>query len=325
MRWEDYSDFGSVATGKLSTRYEFSPAFALRGTISSGFRAPSLQQQYFTYTSSTVTGGQVLQILTTPSTSPVAKALGARDLQPEKSVNYSAGAVFRLGGFDLTVDAYRIEVDDQIALSENIAKSALPASLQALLNSVNLDLSGARFFLNGVDTVTKGVDVVGRYRLPTDSVGDFDFTVAANFNDTKVVAVPTSGTLPSTVALFGRNRILTLEEGSPSEKVVGSADWSLGRWGATFRATYYGDVNQPGTAITGAGDLHTGDKTVIDLEGRVKLTSYANLSIGADNLFDEYPEYVPDTLNSNGLIGFPFYSPFGFNGRYLYARVSLNW
>jgi len=323
VRWEDYSDFGSVATGKLSTRYEFSPAFALRGTISSGFRAPSLQQQYFTYTSSTVVNGQVLQILTTPSTSAVAQALGARDLKPETSVNYSAGAVFRWGAFDLTVDAYRIELEDQIALSENINKAALPAPLQALLNGINIDLSGARFFLNGVDTVTKGVDVVGRYRLPTETVGDFDFTLAANFNDTKVVAVPTSGTLPPAVALFGRNRILTIEEGAPAEKIVGSADWDLGRWGATFRATYYGDVNQPGSAP--ANDLHTGDKTVLDLEGRVKLTSAATFAVGADNLLDEYPDYAPANLNSNGLIGFPFYSPFGFNGRYLYARLSLNW
>ena len=123
--------------------------------------------------------------------------------------------------------------------------------------------------------------------------------------------------------LFARSRILTIEEGTPDTKVSASADWSLGRWGATARATYYADVLQPGS--TPANDYSTGAKTTIDLEGRFQVTERVGLAIGVDNVFDEYPDFVPANLNSNGVLGFPYYSPFGFNGRYGYARLSVKW
>lgn len=307
VRFEDYSDFGDTQTGKLSARYDFTPNFALRGSVSTGFRAPSLQQSYFTSTSSVIQDGAVVETGTFPSTSAVGTALGGKPLKPETSTNYSLGAVVRLGAFDLTVDAYKIEIEDQIVLSELIRNPTVltPLGVQA-----------ARFFLNGVSTTTEGVDVVGRYRLPTDKAGDFDFTVAANFND---VSLDTD--LSST--LFGRQRILTIEEGTPDVKVSAGADWRLQKWGATVRATYYGDVLQPGSVA--ANDYRTGEKTVIDLEGRYQLTDRVGLAIGADNVFDEYPDATPASLNSNGVLGYPYNSPFGFNGRFVYARVNLTW
>ena len=307
VRFEDYSDFGDTQTGKLSARYDFTPNFALRGSVSTGFRAPSLQQSYFTSTSSVIQDGAVVETGTFPSVSAVGTALGGKPLKPETSTNYSLGAVVRLGGFDLTVDAYKIEIEDQIVLSELIRNPTVltPLGVQA-----------ARFFLNGVSTTTEGVDVVGRYRLPTDNAGDFDFTVAANFND---VSLDTD--LSST--LFGRQRILTIEEGTPDVKVSAGADWRLQKWGATLRATYYGDVLQPGSVA--ANDYRTGEKTVIDLEGRYQLTDRVGLAIGADNVFDEYPDATPASLNSNGVLGYPYNSPFGFNGRFVYARVNLTW
>ncbi|MFW2344229.1 MAG: TonB-dependent receptor domain-containing protein, partial [Brevundimonas mediterranea] len=165
-------------------------------------------------------------------------------------------------------------------------------------------------------TTTEGVDVVGRYRLPTETVGDFDFTVAANFNDVSLDTDLAPG-------LFGRQRILTIEEGTPDVKVSAGADWRLQKWGASLRATYYGDVLQPGSVA--ANDYRTGEKTVIDLEGRYQLTDRVGLAVGADNVFDEYPEATPASLNSNGVLGYPYNSPFGFNGRFVYARVNLTW
>ncbi|MFA4898242.1 MAG: TonB-dependent receptor [Brevundimonas sp.] len=306
VRFEDYSDFGDTQTGKLSARYDFTPSFALRGSVSTAFRAPSLQQSYFTSTASVIQNGAVVETGTFPATSAVATALGARPLKAETSTNYSVGAVVRLGRFDLTVDAYKIDIDDQIVLSELIRSPILdPLRVQA-----------ARFFLNGVSTSTKGLDIVGRYRLPTDHAGNFDFTVAANFNDVSLntALAPT---------LFARQRILTIEDGTPDTKVSASADWSRDKWGATIRATYYGDVLQPGS--TAANDYSTGAKTVVDLEGRFQLTERVGVAIGVDNVFDEYPDFVPASLNSNGVLGFPYYSPFGFNGRYGYARLSLKW
>lgn len=321
VRFEDYSDFGTTQTGKLSGRYDFTPNFALRGSISTGFRAPSLQQSYFTSTQSVIQNGAVVETGTFPATSAVASALGARPLKAETSTNYSLGGVVRLGRFDLTVDAYKIDIDNQIVLSELINRSFSP-QVAGLLDP--LGIQAARFFLNGVSTSTEGVDVVGRYRLPTERLGDFDFTVAANFNDVKVKSLPNSSSVLNPVpTLFARQRILTIEDGTPDTKVSAAADWSLNKFGATVRATYYGDVLQAGS--TEANDYSTGAKTVVDLEGRYQLTNRIGVTVGVDNVFDEYPDYVPASLNSNGVLGFPYYSPFGFNGRYAYARLNVKW
>ncbi|MFZ4163945.1 TonB-dependent receptor plug domain-containing protein [Brevundimonas sp. NPDC058933] len=321
LRVEDYSDFGDAQTGKLAARYDFSPNFALRGSVSTGFRAPSLQQSFFTSTSSVIQNGSVVETGTFPATSQVATVLGARALKPETSTNYSLGAVVRLGAFDLTVDAYKITIEDQVVLSELINRS-FSGQVADLLDP--LGVQAARFFLNGVTTETEGVDIVGRYRLRTESAGNWDFTVAANVNDVSVTKLPTSSSVLNPVpTLFARSRILTIEEGTPDTKVSSSADWSLGRWGATARATYYADVLQPGS--TAASDYSTGAKTTVDLEGRFQVTDRIGVAVGVDNVFDEYSDFVPETLNSNGVLGFPYYSPFGFNGRYGYARLSVKW
>lgn len=304
-RGETYSGFGQVATGKVSLRYDLARFLALRGTVSTGFRAPSLQQQYFTSISSVITGGNVIETGTFPSNDPRVASLGARALEPERSTNFSAGAVIRAGRFDLTVDGYLIKLRDQIALSENIPVTTLP------------NISAARFFINGLRSTTKGIDVVGHYRLATDGVGTLDFTVAGNVNDVEVTSRP--GT-----ALFGRNRVLTLEEGTPREKVAGTIEWTSGGFGATARATYYGDVNQPATTVN--GDIHTGKHTTTDLELRYRVQRGPEIAIGANNLFDVYPDRASSALNGpSGVLGFPYYSPFGFNGRFLYARVGLSW
>ena len=327
VRFEDYSDFGTSTTGKLSARYDFTPSFALRGAVSTGFRAPSLQQSYFTSTSSVIQNGAVVETGTFPSTSPIATALGGQPLEAETSTNYTLGAVFRFGDFDLTVDAYRIDIEDQIVLSEllagrNSAGAVTNPAIAALLDPFGIQ--AARFFLNGVETRTQGVDVVGRYRLNTVDYGDLNLTVAANFNEVSVERVPTTtSTLPSPPALFGRQRILTIEDGTPDAKVSGTADWRYGRWGATARTTWYASVLQPGSTV--AGDYSTGDKITADFEGRFSPNDRITLALGVDNAFDEYPDAVPASLNSNGVLGFPYYSPFGFNGRYVYARASLSW
>jgi len=320
-RVEDYSDFGWTGNGKLSLRYDFTPNFALRGTVSTGFRAPALQQQYFTSVASVVTNGVPILTGTYPSTAPVAVALGGQALEPEKSTNLSAGAVIRSGGFDLTIDAYRIHIRDQLGLSENIQASFSP-QVAALLAPFNV--SAARFFINGLASTTKGVDVVGHYRWRTAAAGSFDFTVAGNLNDTKVTRVPTStSTLNPSPTLFARSRILTLEDGTPGTKVTGTVDWALANFGATGRVTYYGNVTQPGT--TAAADVFTGRRAITDLELRYQPKTGVQLSLGVSNLFDVYPKQYPAALNSTGVLGFPFYSPFGFNGRYLYARAGLRW
>ncbi len=320
-RGEDYSDFGSTGTGKVSARYDFARWFALRGTASTGFRAPALQQQYFTSVASVVQDSVPILTGTYPSVSPVSAALGGLPLEPEKSTNLSVGTVIRAGGFELTVDAYRIRIRNQIGLSENLAAAGNP-QVAALLAPFNV--SAARFFINGIASTTKGIDAVAHYRLPTDAAGTFDVTIAGNVNDVNVTRVPTStSTLSPAPTLFARNRVESLENGTPGEKMTGSIDWSLDQIGALARVTYYGDVTQPGT--TAAGDVHSGKHVITDLELRYQTKKGAQIGLGVSNLFDVYPDATSIANNATGVIGYPYYSPFGFNGRYLYARAGLSW
>ena len=322
-RGEDYSDFGATGTGKASLRYDFTRWFALRGAVSTGFRAPALQQQYFTSVASVIQNGAPILTGTFPSTSAVATALGGRALQPERSTNFSAGTVIRAGGFDLTVDGYIIKLRDQLGLSENIQASFSP-QVAALLAPYGV--SAARFFINGLASTTKGIDAVAHYRARTASAGTFDFTVAGNLNHIEVTRVPTTtSALNPAPVLFARSRVFTLEQGTPGQKVTASVDWALRELGATARVTYYGDVNQPGTLADGSADIHTGRHAITDLELRYAVPKGVNLGLGVSNLFDVYPDRTIPANNTTGVVGFPYYSPFGFNGRYLYVRAGLNW
>ena len=136
--------------------------------------------------------------------------------------------------------------------------------------------------------------------------------------------MPTStASLNPAPSLFARNRILTIEQGTPRNKIVGSVDWTRQAVGATLRAVHYGDVLQPGSVV--ANDLYTGPRTIVDLEGRYRFNDNVSLALGASNLFDVYPRTTPAALNNNGVTAFPYYSPFGFNGRQLYGRLNLTW
>ena len=152
LRGEDYSDFGSAVTGKLAGRFDFTPNFAIRGAASTGFRAPGLQQEYFTSTATNFIGGLPFEVGTFPATSDVAVTLGAKPLDAEKSRNYSLGSVVRFGNFEATIDAYRIDIRDRIVLSENLNTVQVAALISPFGATV------ARFFINGVETKTEGID-----------------------------------------------------------------------------------------------------------------------------------------------------------------------
>ena len=321
LRAEDYSDFGSNLSGKLAARYDFTESFALRGSLQNGFRAPSLQQQYFATTSTNFINGVPFDIATLPATDPVARALGAQPLDAEESVNLSLGVVLQFGSLVVTVDAYRIDIDDRIVLSENLTQDNVREYLESL---GFIGVGGGRFFVNGVDTETTGLDVVANWPWDTRAAGRFDFTLVANWNDTKVTRVPRTGELEALSpppVLFGRVNVLTFEEGTPRDKLAGVVNWQLDRWGATARLTRYGEALDPGTEA--ALDFELGAATLFDLEARVEVTSRLRLALGAENLLDEYPDAFPASRNATGNAPFSNYSPFGRSGRYLYGRVSV--
>jgi iron complex outermembrane receptor protein len=163
---------------------------------------------------------------------------------------------------------------------------------------------------------------VGSYRIVTEGLGTFNLTAGANFNSTEVTKIPVNTVLP-TLPVFARVNELTFEEGTPKDKFTGSVDWSLGPFGATVRATRYGEVLSPQTSA--ALDLVLEPKTLVDLEGRWNVTDTVRVALGADNVFDEYPTKNPTTLNTTSNTPFSNYSPFGRSGRYVYARVGVTW
>lgn len=324
IRAEDYSDFGSNVSGKISGRYDIADGFALRGSYSTGFRAPSLQQQFFATTSTNFINGVPFDITTFPATDPVAAALGAKPLDSEDSTNLSIGAVLQFDRASLTIDAYRIELDNRIVLSENLTSVAVRNFLTA---QGFVGIGGGRFFINGVDTVTKGVDVVFNYPLVTDSAGRFDITATANFNETvvtKVPATPQLSALSPAPILFDRGNRLTFERGTPKDKYSLSVAWSLGDFGLTARATRYGEVLSPQNAPTvSAPDFLMTPKTLVDLEARYAFGEHFKFAVGADNVLDEYPDELPPGLNTTGATSFSNLAPFGRSGRFIYGRVTF--
>ncbi len=353
-RYEHFSDFGDTVNGKFAARYEIVPGVALRGSVSNGFRAPSLHQQYFSTTSTNFIGGVPVDISTVAVSSPVARALGSKDLKAEKSVNLSGGVTLRpVRAMTLTVDYYNIKIKDRVVLTENLGaagsgSSAVNAAVKAVLDANGFNSVGAaRFFINGLDTRTQGVDAVLNWRLPVEDIGNWTLTAAYNYNTQKILKrkneLGSLATIPNLV-LFGRVEGLRFSEGQPRDKVVLSLDGDVGKFGITARTTRYGKVTSPGsaspisapTSLTAYGpdDIFLGAKWITDLEVRFKPIESVSLAIGADNLLDVYPDrspFGPRPASVGGVypanqqyIPYSIFSPFGFNGRYLYARASVD-
>jgi iron complex outermembrane recepter protein len=350
-RYERFSDFGSTISGKAAARFEFIPGYAIRGSVSNGFRAPSLHQQVFTTTSTNFIAGVPVDVLTAPVSSPVARALGAKDLEPERSLNLSAGFTANpISGLTLTVDYYNIRINDRIVLTENLgaSTSATDAAIRAYLASVGSTVTAARFFINGLDSRTQGVDAVVNWRLPVD-FGQFTFTAAYNYNQNKILSRNnTLGPLASIpgVILFGRQESIRFTNGQPKDKVVLSLDGDLSPFGFTVRTTRYGEVISPGSVLplapnqlsfTAAGpeDVTLSPKWITDIEARFDVSERLHIALGADNVFDVYPDRLPFGVRPAALGGGQFsqnnqynaysiFSPFGFNGRFLYGRVSFD-
>lgn len=325
LRAEDYDDFGSNVSGKLAGRFDITDSFAIRASIQNGFRAPSLPQQYFATTSTNFINGVPFDITTFPVSDPVAIALGAQPLDAEESLNYSLGFVMRFDPVTITIDAYRIDIDDRIVLSENLTDQQVR---DFLTSQGFIGVGGGRFFLNGVDTETEGLDVVVNWPWDAGGAGAFDFTLVANYNSTDVTRVPPpSAALAQIYApatpppLFGRINVLTFEEGNPEDKYAAIVNWKLRQFGATLRATRYGEALDPGT--TAPLDFTLDSKTLLDLEARFDVTERIRVAVGAENLTDEYPDAFPVARNTTGNTPFSNYSPFGRSGRFVYGRLTV--
>ncbi len=354
-RFEHYSDFGSTLNGKFAARFEPIPGYAVRGSISNGFRAPSLHQQFFTTTSTNFINGAPVDIATLSVGSPAAVAIGAKPLKPEKSVNLSFGATANpLPGLTLTADVYQIGINDRIVLTETLGtggtgnNATVQAAVTALLATSGFpQVAAARFFVNGLDTTTRGFDVVAAYNFRAGDLGRWSLTAAYNANKTKIdkrLAAPGPLAEIDDIVLFGRVEGIRFTHGQPRDKIVLSADGELGPFGFTARTTRYGKVVSPGAAnpaapdaasltAFGPDDIFLGRKWITDAELRWKPGGGTEFAFGANNLLDVYPDrspFGPRPADVGGsypvnqiYIPYSIFSPFGFNGRYLYGRASV--
>ncbi|MET0181940.1 MAG: TonB-dependent receptor [Caulobacterales bacterium] len=327
-RYENYSDFGDTTTGKFSARYDFTPAFAVRGTASTGFRAPSIGQQNWsatTVTWSTITPGTYTEVRTVPVSHPWARALGAPELQPETSTNYSAGFVWRpVDRASLSFDAYRIDVDDRITLTENFTNTNTPGLNAFLAPYGFVSGSGISFFTNAVDTRTEGFDIVAKYTFDIRG-GALDVSLAYNQNETEITqrkpfASPPGLTIPT---LVGRESSGLIERLSPENKVSLTFDYSGERWGGTFIITRYGEYGR-NHANNPALDATYGPDTVVDANISYKFTPDFRLTLGARNLLDAYPDYDPLTSVTNGGEPYTSFAPRGSDGGYYYLTAAYN-
>jgi len=332
-RFEDYSDFGSNTTAKLATRVKLAHGFALRGSVSSGFRAPHLAQEWFSSTATNFIGGVPFDILTFPVSAPAAKALGATALTPEKSTSYSVGGTWNPSDdLSFTVDYYNIDIKDRIVLSSNFTGTAV---INLLATQGITGIGGGRYFTNAVDTNTKGFDLSGRYTWKTTDMGKFTFTGAYNNNKTKATKVKqANSTLAAitTTPLFDLTETIRLERGQPRDGFNFSVLWDYRKWSVQVRESRFGKVSSvqfasatqaqidaltpgynvelrpavPGTVggtTTNQQIIQTfGAKWLTDLDVSYKVTKNITVSVGANNLLDVYPDQNIRSKIVNGTV-----------------------
>ncbi|MDX2300523.1 MAG: TonB-dependent receptor [Xanthomonadaceae bacterium] len=323
-RYEDYSDFGTTLSGKFSARYAFTDTVALRGTVSNGFRAPSLSQQLFSTTATNFIGGVPFDVRTFPVDSPIAQALGAEPLDAEESTNFSIGLVVQAAdNWNITLDAYHIKVRDRIVLSGNLTGTAVRNFL-ATQGFANVD--GGRYFTNAVDTTTEGIDLVSTTDFALGNAGDLNLTVALNYNDTNLDRIaanpPTLEAVDLNLDRIDHVEIGRITKGVPKYKGIVGLDWKRERWSARLGTTYYGTYWVFDTVP--AEDQKFGGEWVFDTSVSYQVNERFTLSVGADNVTDELPEEVIAANSFNGILPYSGgNTPFGFNGRFFYARASL--
>jgi iron complex outermembrane receptor protein len=337
-RHEHYSDFGSTTSFAISGRYDFSPQFAIRGSASSGFRAPSLGQQHYSETTSAAQGpgnslglppGIYLRGLV-PVSNPIAMLLGAEPLEPETSRNYTAGFVWRpSAAFDTTVDIYQIMLHNRIALSSQISL-ALPSVIDYLAANgiTNLQYSGISYFTNAGNVKTRGIDVVSTYRHTFDNGGSLLTTLGATYHKNKVSGVrPNPEVLDALGAIFqrlNRSAILgLLADTMPRSKIILTSTYNLGNWGVTGTATRYGKFTSFG-ATSPVDDVTYPGKWIFDLAVNYYRDNWT-FTLGSDNVFNTYPKRVPEDDDNNGVFPYSSSSPFGFEGSFIYAKMGYRW
>ena len=322
VRFENFDDFGSTVNGKVSGRVKVAGPLAVRGAVSTGFRAPTPGQQNAFNVTTAFIGGQLTNNGVVPATSSVAMARGGGQLQPEKSFNMSGGAVVEKGNFTFTADFFRVNIDDRLALSQEVALSE--SEIETLLaegipEARNFPVF--RFFLNDFSTLTQGVDLISTY-----VAGRTTISAVFNFTDTEVHNLQTS--------VIDRFRITTLEQGLPRTRWNFTVTHDARRWNLMGRVNYFGQFwdsedGRNATGLPGGPSMswmypHYGGKALVDLELGIPLGANTQVAVGGENIFNVYPDVNQfGAMTVGNLYG--QFSPFGFNGANFYVRLNYGW
>ncbi|MFT4518273.1 MAG: iron complex outermembrane receptor protein [Halioglobus sp.] len=345
-RYDDYEDFGDTTNFKVAANWAVTDMIRLRAAVSTGFRAPSMQQQYFNNIGTQFVtnpddpdGPQIAaQVGTFRNDSALAKAIGIPQLKEETSENYSAGIIVTpTDQLSITFDYYVINIDDRIVVSNRLDADDDPTgNLGAALEAVGA--SAGQFFLNGADTETEGFDLVATYSGIELGAGNLDITLAANSTETDVVDIYTSGGLagvdPSTV--FSSQDISIIEEWQPEDRINLSAMYSRDNIRVNLVVNRFGEYT-----VEDGGRQTYGEVYVTDLNATYAFDNGLSFNIGGNNIFDEYPDTndignsrggtLEDAPGGNVFVDSPgvfTYSrrsaPFGFNGAYWYAGVAYD-
>jgi iron complex outermembrane receptor protein len=336
-RYENYSDFGSARVGKITGRYDFSPALALRGTVSNGFRAPTMAEQYYSATNVSPTQASV-QLA---PNSPAAALIGINGLKPEKSQNYSVGLVLHpVPKATLTIDAYSINIHDRIIGSGTVFGSGNAVNAPAVVAAIKANgnvldptvtKTGISIFSNAANTKDQGVEAVFSYSSNFAELGKVDWSAAGNYNKVEVTKVNQAPSQLLPQKLLDQSAIAALEKSSPKVRLNLGALWKQGNWTVNLRESFYG----PSSSFSSLDNVkyyETKIKTLAttDLEVAYRLTKSLTASAGANNLFNKYPnkvnqEYIAAAraaLNTAAVTQYPGFSPIGINGGYYYARMN---
>ena len=327
-RYEEYSDFGDALLGKIAARYEFDPTFAIRGSISNSFRAPSLSQIDFAFSTSQFgPGGSLQTIRTLRNSGRIARALGFDELKEETSENVTLGFVSRVGDdFTFSFDVFQIQVDDRITVSEGFFSPALTNFIATRFATPGVQ--GVNVFTNAVDTETRGFDAVASYKVDAGD-GQLTITAAINRSENEIKRIDR---IPAQLAALGISGDLvgpeernTLTTAAPEQKVTLTGQWETDQLSVLARLVHYGETERVFSFFAPGVPSQTYSAAAqLDLEGEYRFTENFALALGGANVLDSYADRSSADIYTAGVFPYDVISPIGFNGAYWYARAKLS-
>jgi len=314
-RYENYSDFGSTLNGKFATRYAFTPEFAFRGSVSTGFRAPSLVQKYYSLQFTNFQGGELVTIQLGSNDSNLAKTAGIEQLNEEKSINGSAGFTYNTGKFTATVDGYMVNVKDRIVLSGYFTNAEIP--------TLPSNVEQAQFFANAVDTKTKGVDIILTYAENIGS-GKLTATLAGNFNNMEISKVNAPASLSGLESIFlsEREKAFILAS-APKSKINLNLNYKINKLTSNLQLVRFDKVRLIGYG--GDTDFQDYDARITtDLSFGYEFSDKFSWVLGGKNIFNRYPTLQYDHVSDGNTESGGIFDPvqMGFAGRQVYTMLT---